>query len=87
MEAVSAACEDSSTGSSLILELHERHAAQCAFLRACCRDGSLSAEQKLTILGLIDRLMEQEKILEWVMSLVRPESDAPIRQNPEFAQP
>jgi hypothetical protein len=99
MEATATACQDSSHKNSLIQVLHEKHAAECAFLRACCDESSLSEEQRLTILGLIDRLTEQEKILEWVMGLVKPlnnprvlppvlpPTSEPIRQDPEFARP
>ena len=57
---------------SLLQALDEKHNAECAFLRQCCEEGALTPVQKATILGLIDRITEEKKILEWVMGLVKP---------------
>jgi hypothetical protein len=57
---------------SLLQAIEEKHNAECAFLRKCCEEGSLTPVQKATILGLIDRITEEKKILEWVMGLVKP---------------
>jgi hypothetical protein len=57
---------------SQIWEIHEKHRAACAFLRTRCEEGSLTPVQKATILGLIDQLVEEEKILEWAMGLAEP---------------
>jgi hypothetical protein len=58
--------------SSLIGAIYEKRVAECAFLSACCESGSLIPVQKAAILGLIDRLVEEEKILEWMMGPVKP---------------
>jgi hypothetical protein len=57
---------------SLIHAIEEKNNAECAFLRACCEDGALTPVQKTTILGRIDRVTEEKKILEWVMAMVKP---------------
>jgi hypothetical protein len=64
--------------SSLLQAIDEKHNAECAFLRKCCEKGALTPVQKATILGLIDRITEERKILEWVMGLVRPANQDPI---------
>lgn len=60
--------------SGLLQAIDKKHNAECAFLRKCCEEGSLTQVQKATILGLIDRVTEERKILGWVMGLVKPAS-------------
>lgn len=58
--------------SSLLEAIDEKHNADCAFLRKCCEEGSLTQVEKATILGLIDQNIEERKVQEWVIGLVKP---------------
>jgi len=72
MEESASSLENRLPKSSLLQMIEEKHNAECTFLSKCCEEGSLTPVQKATILGLIDRITEEKKILEWVMGLVKP---------------
>jgi hypothetical protein len=78
MEASTQGRKESLGTTSLIRAVYDKRTAESAFLRKRCDSGFLTPVQQATILGLIDRLMEEEKILEWVMGLMKTAPHASI---------